>query len=457
MYNTSVRTAPNARPPNATPASSRFSLNNPMQSGTDFISSGPGPGGPLPVSRPKGLPPAGHYGMMGMNTPPSHLMDQNPPGSMMRGPPGQNMGMNPGQGNPGSMRRGPPPRGPPPSGLPPNGPPPRGPPLNRPPHHLPPRGSVAINQMNDSHGGLTPQQLSDGRRYREENKIAPAIPGGQSVSSRPQGHQQHNIVENNAPGTKELIKKSSDIPTNVTQLGPRPTDVVSYAPPFPPPPTKQFGKLVVIIARGINLKAGKGVFGMANPFVKIKLGEKVLTTEIHTEGGKSPVWNKEFEFEIAAEKEMEVEIFDKGPIGKDKSMGKATVSIIDWMALQKFDGIVEVFDQSGGIAGGLLVNAKFYKGDEAPVKTNTSAISGNGTSGGKAQEFSDEEILNSFRSFDLDKNNYVGAAELRHILVNIGERVTDEEVSHTLVAFQSSTKTLCTYFSTLRQTSRWMR
>jgi hypothetical protein len=73
------------------------------------------------------------------------------------------------------------------------------------------------------------------------------------------------------------------------------------------------------------------------------------------------------------------------------------------------------------------------------------------------QEFSDEEILNSFRSFDLDKNNYVGAAELRHILVNIGERVTDEEVSHTLVAFQSSTKTLCTYFSTLRQTSRWMR
>eukprot|EP00979_Chaetoceros_neogracilis_P013694 scaffold4007_cov113-Chaetoceros_neogracile.AAC.1 len=180
MYNTSVRTAPNARPPNATPASSRFSLNNPMQSGTDFISSGPGPGGPLPVSRPKGLPPAGHYGMMGMNTPPSHLMDQNPSGSMMRGPPGQNMGMNPGQGNPGSMRRGPPPRGPPPSGLPPNGPPPRGPPLHRPPHHLPPRGSVAINQMNDTHGGLTQQQLSDGRRYREENKIAPAIPGGQS-------------------------------------------------------------------------------------------------------------------------------------------------------------------------------------------------------------------------------------------------------------------------------------
>jgi len=31
-------------------------------------------------------------------------------------------------------------------------------------------------------------------------------------------------------------------------------------------------------------------------------------------------------------------------------------------------------------------------------------------------------------SFDLDHNNFVGAAEIRHVLVNIGESVTDEEV-----------------------------
>lgn len=31
-------------------------------------------------------------------------------------------------------------------------------------------------------------------------------------------------------------------------------------------------------------------------------------------------------------------------------------------------------------------------------------------------------------SFDLDKNNFVGAAEIRHVLINIGETVTDEEV-----------------------------
>ena len=43
-------------------------------------------------------------------------------------------------------------------------------------------------------------------------------------------------------------------------------------------------------------------------------------------------------------------------------------------------------------------------------------------------KFSDREILEAFIAFDLDKNNFIGAAEIRHILINIGEQVTDEEV-----------------------------
>jgi Ca2+-binding EF-hand superfamily protein len=38
------------------------------------------------------------------------------------------------------------------------------------------------------------------------------------------------------------------------------------------------------------------------------------------------------------------------------------------------------------------------------------------------------EIKEAFMAFDLDHNNFVGAAEIRHVLVNIGENVTDEEV-----------------------------
>eukprot|EP00590_Aulacoseira_subarctica_P007769 CAMPEP_0172421870 /NCGR_PEP_ID=MMETSP1064-20121228/8099_1 /TAXON_ID=202472 /ORGANISM="Aulacoseira subarctica , Strain CCAP 1002/5" /LENGTH=781 /DNA_ID=CAMNT_0013162483 /DNA_START=135 /DNA_END=2476 /DNA_ORIENTATION=- len=42
--------------------------------------------------------------------------------------------------------------------------------------------------------------------------------------------------------------------------------------------------------------------------------------------------------------------------------------------------------------------------------------------------FSNEEIRTAFDFLDLDKNGFIGAAELRHILVGMGEMVTDEEI-----------------------------
>lgn len=33
------------------------------------------------------------------------------------------------------------------------------------------------------------------------------------------------------------------------------------------------------------------------------------------------------------------------------------------------------------------------------------------------------QIWEAFVAFDLDKNKFVGAAEIRHVLVNIGEQV----------------------------------
>ena len=43
-------------------------------------------------------------------------------------------------------------------------------------------------------------------------------------------------------------------------------------------------------------------------------------------------------------------------------------------------------------------------------------------------KFTDHEIKEAFEAFDLDHNHFVGAAELRHVLINIGEQVTDDEV-----------------------------
>jgi serine/threonine-protein phosphatase 2B regulatory subunit len=129
---------------------------------------------------------------------------------------------------------------------------------------------------------------------------------------------------------------------------------------------------------------------------------------------------------------------DKEEIGDDKFMGSAKVGILDWIAQRRFEGDVEIFDKSGGYAGALVLKTYFEKPETFPVKQinqqdNVDSIYDESNPSlpkrrGPQDEFSDDEILEAFRAFDLDKNNYVGAAEIRYILVNIGERVTDEEV-----------------------------
>ena len=41
---------------------------------------------------------------------------------------------------------------------------------------------------------------------------------------------------------------------------------------------------------------------------------------------------------------------------------------------------------------------------------------------------SEEEIKDAFRSFDKDGNGFINAQDLRHVMINLGEKLTEEEV-----------------------------
>ncbi|RWR87959.1 calmodulin-like protein 8 [Cinnamomum micranthum f. kanehirae] len=40
----------------------------------------------------------------------------------------------------------------------------------------------------------------------------------------------------------------------------------------------------------------------------------------------------------------------------------------------------------------------------------------------------EEELKEAFKVFDKDQNGYISASELRHVMINLGEKLTDEEV-----------------------------
>ena len=39
-----------------------------------------------------------------------------------------------------------------------------------------------------------------------------------------------------------------------------------------------------------------------------------------------------------------------------------------------------------------------------------------------------QRLIHTFRVFDKDGNGYISVAELRHVMTNLGEKLTDEEV-----------------------------
>ena len=266
--------------------------------------------------KPRGPPPTSPYGMM--NTPPSrHAGDVNyPQHQEERGPPGVgNMNINGGRIGPAS--RGPTPRGPIPKGPSPRGPPPRGPPPQRqPPRNISQGGTpTSFSRMDLPNSGTrTGPEVSSHNQGKNEishmiftftsNKFKHStlflfIIDQMSPPAWSNNSQEHQVkttqqtpksIGPRTPILNQTIHpKNAPIPTDITQLGPPPSNVKTYAPPFSRNPTKIFGKLVLVLIQGKNLKAGQGTFGRANPLVRVKVGHKEVRTEAHTEGGKNPV------------------------------------------------------------------------------------------------------------------------------------------------------------------------
>ncbi|TMW66507.1 hypothetical protein Poli38472_004272 [Pythium oligandrum] len=224
--------------------------------------------------------------------------------------------------------------------------------------------------------------------------------------------------------------------------------------------------------------------GRQDPYVKItvegKATKAIKKTKTDTDGGREPEWENEvFTFEVVDQYNMTVEVWDEDSVGNDDLIGSTTVSLLpifrygyvdDWLNLWikgKFgnkdpagqlhlemsfvgpagiaypqhqigmDKFTEKERRTKETAGlplsEILAREEGEKRASGAPPTKESAVLAAVKTKTKPaivneSEFTDEEILGAFRFIDLDKNNFIGAAELRHLLICMGELITDEEV-----------------------------
>jgi len=185
----------------------------------------------------------------------------------------------------------------------------------------------------------------------------------------------------------------------------------------------------------------------ARTFVRATLGQQVKATGPAKEGGPRPRFGDELAFDIRNDRDIAFELVARH--GDDGGMlsvlATANVSAMPWIARGKFSGDVELRDAAIQPCGALSLSvayevsaasvaaAAMVKNAGATSSTGgDAAAAGVGFAGVTVRDpnalFSDAEIRDAFRAFDLDGNGFIGAAEIRHILTHIGEVVTDEEV-----------------------------
>ena len=53
------------------------------------------------------------------------------------------------------------------------------------------------------------------------------------------------------------------------------------------------------------------MFGKADPYCSIRIGTQDFSTKPVVGGGKNPIWNEQFVFDISNEKELDMEVLGK--------------------------------------------------------------------------------------------------------------------------------------------------
>lgn len=201
----------------------------------------------------------------------------------------------------------------------------------------------------------------------------------------------------------------------------------------------------------------------------------IKRSPVDKDGGADPEWEHDIRFDIVDQYLMDFEVYHQNMLGVDVLLGYTQISLLPiyrngsssfWVAMKQVkanggineQGAVYVtcnFQAKPGIAfpqhrTGVdkfddtvrklpELKADVEEVEIIDVKPEISTIPEEPVKGAPPKqihslqdaeqdrppaEFSEEEVINAFKFIDLDHNNFVGASEIRHILVCMGEMIT---------------------------------
>lgn len=152
-------------------------------------------------------------------------------------------------------------------------------------------GKEESSENNDMENALNGNNLTAEVR----RSLTPDLSSRNGISEKSERETADESSRQSKPALSEIVSTKNEIATPKEKtynkiLGPPPPDLVK---PIPAPPVaapmKPLGKLVLKCLQGIDLKAGQGVFGKADPYLKLKIGNQVKVTDPDSQGGKKPV------------------------------------------------------------------------------------------------------------------------------------------------------------------------
>lgn len=247
------------------------------------------------------------------------------------------------------------------------------------------------------------------------------------------------------------------------------------------------GRLTIEVLEGRDLRSVETI-GRQDPYVVLRTSGQATTitrrTGVDTDGGTEPRWNETVQMMLVDQFTMQIECWDHDVIGSDDLIGQCQFSLLPvfkkgiveaWVTIKaqssygdakdagqvkfrfEFTGPpgvafpqhqpnVDTFDDSQRVQTLQAETAELQAVDrEEAVRSSWAAHAADkeeeqakaaerGEAEAKASmpvrsaDFSDAEIKAAFEYMDLDHNGFVGAAEVRHLLVCMGELVTDEEI-----------------------------